>query len=215
MPFSNREFVRGSDGRIYEINNDDSGSGLFIGFILVLIAIMAALQAAYLWLLSHYMMVGTIAIIGFVTWTGWVHHEYQQKEGSKSMLRKIISLLLILAAMSVASTGYSKVSQEKNLRNKIQGTWAKIDEAVELKIDANKFVFKIAENGYQIEADYTAAFKQPSMLILNLSGSLYKGIKIPSKAEPYSASFQCTFSSDTLRLWNVGTQQTYEFKKNE
>ena len=87
------KFIRGSDGRIYEI--PDSGGGMGV-FAIMMIAAMMAAYNAYLWLLYHYIFVGWITLFGFITWVGWVYHEYQQGEAKLAIGKKIGSFLLIL-----------------------------------------------------------------------------------------------------------------------
>lgn len=204
MFFNHREFVRGSDGRIYEIRDTDAEGGIFFFFIAVFIAIVSAVYTAYLWLLSHYIFVASISLVGFITWAGWVYHEYQQKEGAKEIGYKILSLLLVFAGFSMAVSGFTRSLNESNLRKKIQGEWSQTDANVGLTINETQFVFNIPDEKVIVEASYQSTFILPGVLEVHLTGKLYRGVKLPSKGEPYSQNYQCSFDRDNLRLWGGG-----------
>jgi hypothetical protein len=105
------EFVRGSDGRIYEIRDSGDGAGVFA---VMSIAAMMAAYNAYLWVLSHYVAVGWITLFGFITWVGWVYHEYQEGEGSQALGKKIGSFLLILLGFTLTTQGYFSSREQKD-----------------------------------------------------------------------------------------------------
>lgn len=206
MFFNNREFVRGSDGRIYEIRNPDAEGGIFFFFVAIFLAILSAIYAAYMWLLAHYFFVASMSLVGFITWTGWVYHEYQQKEGTKQILYKIISLAMIFAGFSLSISGYKQSQKEADFRKKLAGEWHQVDANIDLTINSIQFIFKAPEENIVIEAYYTSTFDQSGFLEARLNGKLYKGPRVPSKAESYNLVYQCSFIGDQLRLWN-GTQQ--------
>jgi hypothetical protein len=211
MFFNDKEFVRGSDGRIYEISNPDAQGGIFIFFTAVFMAIVSAVYTAYLWLLAHYFFVASISLIGFITWTGWVYHEYQQKEGYKGFMYKFLSLLLVFAGFSLAISGCSKSISESRFLNKIQGNWVQTNENVLLSIDEKAFNISMPDEKVTIETAYQYTFDAPNTMSVHLDGKQYKGIKTPSKAESVKLFYQCVFKQDTLQLWT--NQKVYKFVK--
>ncbi|MBK8920264.1 MAG: SH3 domain-containing protein [Saprospirales bacterium] len=111
------QFVRGSDGRIYEIQDSGDGAGVFA--IMIIAAMMAAYNA-YLWLLSHYIFVGCITLFGFITWVGWVYHEHQQGESRNAIGKKISSFLLILVGFGLFINGWSRAGEVNTISEPVQ-----------------------------------------------------------------------------------------------
>ena len=213
MFYPNREFVRGSDGRIYEIEDSNRGGGVFVGVMMVMMGAAYVLEQAYLWLISHYLLIGIFSLFGFITWVGWIYHEYQQKEATKSMIKKILGIVVIFAGLNVAANGYTVTNRGSKLLNDIKGDWTQVDADVNLTIDGKQFYLDVDGGKTEVKAEYKTRLVDSKFLELSVNGTTQT--KGENNNQPYSFSqiYYCDVINDTLYMTIAGNGQ-YVFTKN-
>jgi hypothetical protein len=210
--FYQKEFVRGSDGRIYEIEDSNRSGGIMVGVFMVMIAIASAVEQAYLWVLSHYLIMGMISLFIFITWTGWVYHDYQQKEMTKKLGLKFLTTLIILSGFYVSATGFSKSRQESTLRKAIQGEWVQIKGSLAVEIDEKKFKLTDETSKDIVDGDITETkFIAPASVVVYTTAKVYHNGKL-NNPETIHQIWTCSVQNDILYM-RMPDGTTFEYER--
>lgn len=213
MFFDSPTFVRGSDGRIYEMRNDPGsavGGILFVVGIIIAVVVQG-LMAVYNWFIVHYAWTGLFTVLGFITWTGWVHFEHQQGETWKRLWKKFLFLMIIFAGFSMTGTGFTQARHQSRLLRELQGQWAKIDEPANIIINDGHFVLRHEEKKYTIETTYQPQYYSRDMIVLVLSGEYQQHKNQGVETAVYQNTVHCNLLNDTLRLWMPDNPEPYLF----
>lgn len=210
--FYQREFVRGSDGRIYEIEDPNRGGGIMIGVVMGMMAIASALEQAYLWILSHYWLTGILTLFVFITWTGWVYNDYQLNEMTRKFVLKFLTALMILSGFYVSAKGFSHSRQESNALKTIQGNWVQTKGAFAVELDKNHLLITDEVSKDIVDGEITQhKFLAPSSVVLQTTAKVYRGGK-KDNPESINQVWTCTVENDILYM-AMPDGTTFEFER--
>ncbi len=200
MFYDDPQFVRGSDGRIYEVRDPNREGGIMFFFLFLFLGIVYAIYSAYLWLLQHYWIVTGLTLVGFITWTGWIYDDIQKKQTYDALGKKIWALVMVIAGFVVALNGFSLAIKEAQLNRAIRGEWRHPESGISLKIEGEQFIISSPRDQITIEAVYTTRYNSGGYLSLDVQGVQFKGAKTTANSTPFSISYTCRLDDDRLVL---------------
>ncbi len=212
MFFNEPQFVRGSDGRIYEIHDNDREGGIMFFFLFIFLAIAYAIYSAYLWLVQHYWIVTGVSLVGFITWTGWVYDDFQHKKNYDALGKKIWALVMVLAGLIIATTGFSQAIKGAQLTRSIRGEWVQPDSGITMKITADHFTLTSPNDHVTIDASCSSTYDLAGFVLLKVNGTQYKGSKSTENSTPFAQNYECRIVQDQLSLWANGGALMFQRK---
>jgi hypothetical protein len=200
MFYDDPQFVRGSDGRIYEVRDPNREGGIMFFFLFLFLGIVYAIYSAYLWLLQHYWVVSCLTLVGFITWTGWVYDDIQKNKTYDGVGKKIWAALMVLAGFVVAFNGFSAAIKGAQATNALQGEWFHPESGISMKIEDDQFTLNPPREQITIEAACKTEYEQSGYLQLQVNGQQFKGAKIAANSTPFAQTYRCRIVQDQLAL---------------
>jgi hypothetical protein len=212
MFFDDPTFIRGRDGRIYEIRDPDREGGAAVFFLAIFMGIAYAMYSAYLWLLEHYWMVASISLVGFITWVGWVYDDYQKERRYDAIIKKIWAFAMVIAGFVIASNGFSAAVKGDRLLRAIQGEWQQAASGFTLNIARDKFILASPKDQVTIEAACQMQYDPGGFAIIEVQGKQFKGTKTEANSTPFTQTFYCRVVDRKLTLQGGGEVLEFDRK---
>lgn len=209
--FYNSRYFIDSNGDLIEVRQDPPGSWA-VGVLAILMGIFYMLQQTWLWLQSHYILLGVFAIFSFIAWFGWANLVYRKKieVSFRGGLQGFVGLLAIVGLFNGSLSGYERAANEGTLRKEMRGEWKQVDAEVTLKITDRKIDIESAETGIRMDLNYQATMSGNDALLLTCSGTVHSGKK-NEKPQPTSIAYLCQMHEGRLVMMETSSRTSYSF----